>query len=86
MTSQPGGYYLPSPSHWPVVGSVALFLMALGGVLIALVVQLAGEPAEAIAQNFSGEPMDWRAWQGGVQYALVNSISHGVVVDLLGKR
>ena len=34
MTSQPGGYYLPSPSHWPVVGSVALFLMALGGVLL----------------------------------------------------
>ena len=34
MTSQPGGYYLPSPSHWPVVGSVALFLMALGGVLM----------------------------------------------------
>jgi cytochrome c oxidase subunit 3 len=32
MTSQPGGYYLPSPSYWPVTGSVALFLMALGGV------------------------------------------------------
>jgi len=34
MTSQPGDYYLPSPSHWPIVGSVALFLMALGGVLM----------------------------------------------------
>jgi cytochrome c oxidase subunit 3 len=28
------GYYLPAPSHWPVVGSIALFLMALGGVLV----------------------------------------------------
>lgn len=34
MTSQPGGYYLPSPSHWPIFGSVALFLMALGGVFL----------------------------------------------------
>lgn len=34
MTSQPGGYYLPSPSHWPIVGSTGLFLMALGAVLL----------------------------------------------------
>ncbi len=34
MTPQPGGYYLPSPSLWPVTGSAALFLMALGGVFI----------------------------------------------------
>jgi len=34
MTSQPGGYYLPSPSHWPIFGSIALFLMAFGGVLM----------------------------------------------------
>ena len=27
-------YYLPSPSHWPVVGSTALFLMAFGAVLL----------------------------------------------------
>jgi len=33
MSSQAGGYYLPSPSYWPVTGSVALFLMAFGGVL-----------------------------------------------------
>jgi len=33
MSSQAGGYYLPSPSYWPVTGSVALFLMAVGGVL-----------------------------------------------------
>lgn len=30
MASQTGGYYLPAPSYWPAVGSVALFLMALG--------------------------------------------------------
>jgi len=30
MASQTGGYYLPAPSHWPIVGSVALTLMALG--------------------------------------------------------
>jgi len=34
MTSQPGGYYLPSPSHWPIVGSAGLFCMALGAVLL----------------------------------------------------
>jgi cytochrome c oxidase subunit 3 len=28
------GYYLPAPSRWPVFGSIALFLMALSGVLI----------------------------------------------------
>lgn len=33
MLSQSTRYYLPEPSHWPVVGSVALFLMALGAVL-----------------------------------------------------
>ena len=33
MLSQSTRYYLPEPSHWPVVGSCALFLMTLGGVL-----------------------------------------------------
>jgi len=27
------GYYLPAPSHWPIVGSLALFLLALGATL-----------------------------------------------------
>ncbi len=27
------GYYLPAPSHWPLVGSIALFLLALGATL-----------------------------------------------------
>jgi len=33
MQSQSTRYYLPEPSGWPVVGSCALFLMALGAVL-----------------------------------------------------
>ena len=33
MLSQSTRYYLPEPSHWPVVGSCALFLLTLGGVL-----------------------------------------------------
>jgi len=33
MLSQSSRYYLPEPSHWPLVGSCALFLMALGAVL-----------------------------------------------------
>jgi cytochrome c oxidase subunit 3 len=28
------GYYLPAPSRWPIFGSIALFTMALSGVLI----------------------------------------------------
>ena len=34
MSSQAGGYYLPSPSKWPIVGSVALFFMAYGAALM----------------------------------------------------
>ena len=30
MTASKGGYYLPEPSYWPIVGSVGLFL-TLGG-------------------------------------------------------
>ena len=33
MLSQSTHYYLPEPSHWPVIGSCALFLMTFGGVL-----------------------------------------------------
>ncbi len=33
MLSQSPRYYLPEPSHWPVIGSCALFLMAIGAVL-----------------------------------------------------
>ena len=30
MTASKGGYYLPEPSHWPIVGSVGLFLLLFG--------------------------------------------------------
>ncbi len=30
MANKPGSYYLPEPSHWPIVGSVALFFLMLG--------------------------------------------------------
>lgn len=33
MSTQSGGYYLPAPSHWPIVGSVALLTLALGATL-----------------------------------------------------
>jgi len=29
-----GGYYFAPPSHWPLVGSAALLVMAVGGVLL----------------------------------------------------
>jgi cytochrome c oxidase subunit III len=34
MTPHSGGYYLPSPSYWPVVGSTSLVCMAIGAVLM----------------------------------------------------
>jgi cytochrome c oxidase subunit 3 len=34
MATDTTRYYLPAPSHWPVVGSTALLLMALGAVLL----------------------------------------------------
>jgi cytochrome c oxidase subunit 3 len=30
MSSSNGGYYLPQPSHWPITGSIGLFLMLFG--------------------------------------------------------
>jgi len=30
MSASKGGYYLPEPSHWPIVGSVGLFLLLFG--------------------------------------------------------
>jgi len=47
-------------------------VLALGAVLVALVLQLAGEPAQRISEAFASEPVARDAWQGGVQYALVN--------------
>ncbi len=31
--AQSGGYYFAPPSHWPIVGSTALLIMAAGGVM-----------------------------------------------------
>ncbi len=33
MTQQPGRYYVPAPSYWPILGSIALLCMALGATL-----------------------------------------------------
>lgn len=30
MSTQTGSYYLPSPSHWPIVGSIGLFITLFG--------------------------------------------------------
>jgi len=30
MSTQTGSYYLPAPSHWPIVGSIGLFLTLFG--------------------------------------------------------
>ena len=30
---QPGRYYVPAPSYWPILGSLALFCMAIGATL-----------------------------------------------------
>jgi cytochrome c oxidase subunit 3 len=32
--TQTSGYYFAPPSHWPIVGSIALFFMAIGGVCL----------------------------------------------------
>ena len=34
MSGNKDSYYLPSPSYWPIVGSLALFLMATGFILM----------------------------------------------------
>ena len=52
--------------------TMILAVLALAAVLGALLFQLAGEPAHRISTAFAEEPVTWDAWQGGVQYALVN--------------
>ena len=34
MSSTPGRYYLPNPSHWPIVASIGLFSLLLGFALL----------------------------------------------------
>ncbi|MEE8428376.1 MAG: cytochrome c oxidase subunit 3 [Gammaproteobacteria bacterium] len=72
MTESHGGYYLPAPSHWPLVGSIALFLM-LGGFAMflhggsslimiigaaALIVMLFGWFGTVISESQSGKYND----------------------------
>ena len=52
--------------------TMIIAVLALAAVLVALLFQLAGEPARQISQAFASEPVAWDAWQGGAQYALVN--------------
>ncbi len=42
MSAHTGGYYFAPPSKWPLVGSTALFLMAIGGVLAMNSIQPGG--------------------------------------------
>jgi len=30
MSASKGGYYLPEPSHWPIIGSIGIFLLLFG--------------------------------------------------------
>ena len=30
MSASNGGYYLPEPSHWPIVGSIGMFTLLAG--------------------------------------------------------
>ena len=34
MSTNNVGYFLPSPSQWPIIGSIGIFFLALGGVLM----------------------------------------------------
>ncbi len=52
--------------------TMILAVLSLAVVLVALLFQLTGEPAQQIRQAFATEPVAWSAWQGGAQYALVN--------------
>ncbi|MDX2219779.1 MAG: cytochrome c oxidase subunit 3 [Burkholderiales bacterium] len=42
MSAHTGGYYFAPPSKWPLVGSTALFFMAIGGVLAMNSIQPGG--------------------------------------------
>jgi cytochrome c oxidase subunit III len=42
LSTHTGGYYFAPPSKWPLVGSISLFFMAIGGVLAMNSIQPAG--------------------------------------------
>lgn len=52
--------------------SMVFSVSALFCVLLALLFVLSDEHSETIAANFRSNELHWDAWQGGVQYALVN--------------
>ena len=52
MSSTHGGYYVPQPSHWPVVGSIGLFLTT-GGFAMALPTKV-GDPMGSLAAMYIG--------------------------------
>ncbi len=52
MSSTHGGYYVPEPSHWPIVGSIGLFL-ATGGFAMALP-DKAGDPMGSLGVMYAG--------------------------------
>lgn len=52
--------------------TMILSVLSLVAVLVALVFQLSGDPAQQISAAFRNEPVVTGAWQGGAQYALVN--------------
>ena len=67
--AQPGGYYFAPPSHWPVVGSTALFFIAVGGVLL---------------MNSYGAGLILVAWiLGIVEEAEVGKVYDGKVVTIV---
>jgi cytochrome c oxidase subunit 3 len=52
MSSTHGGYYVPQPSHWPIVGSIGLFLTT-GGFAMALPAK-SGDPMGSLAVMYAG--------------------------------
>ena len=43
MSTSNGGYYLPEPSYWPIVGSIGIFLL-----LVTVAYRGPGAPADAL--------------------------------------
>jgi len=52
MSSTHGGYYVPQPSHWPIIGSIGLFLTT-GGFALALPAK-AGDPMGGLGIMYAG--------------------------------
>ncbi|MDH3992935.1 MAG: hypothetical protein OEV47_08470 [Gammaproteobacteria bacterium] len=65
-------FFLTYQGRALVEKTMIIAVFSLAAVLVALLFQLAGEPARQISHAFANEPVVWDAWQGGAQYALVN--------------